>query len=175
VKEETPHIRAIVDGVCDAGVAIFSHVPSSHAAPVIRGLEARGLRSVLANREDEAIGIAGGLRLAGVRSAVVMQDNGFGNALTALTTFAVAYHVGLPIVANERGGVGEYNSMIHVISGGLPEVLRASGIHVERLSAADPPEYWRASVEAMATLAFMQRRPIVTLFPALHPALEADR
>jgi sulfopyruvate decarboxylase subunit alpha len=171
MKEATPYMQAVVDGLCSAGVATFTHVPSSHAAPVIRGLEARGVRSVLANREDEAIGIAGGLRLVNVRSAVVMQDNGFGNALTALTTFALAYHVGLPIIANERGGVGEYNSMIHAISDPVPGILRASGIRVERVSAADSPEYWRSSIEATATLAFMQRRPIVALFPALHPAL----
>ncbi len=55
-----------------------------------------------------------------------MQDNGFGNALTALTTFAVSYHLPLLIVANTRGGLGEYNSMIHTISAPVP---RPAGLH----------------------------------------------
>lgn len=174
MKRGGPHLQAIVDGVCDAGITAFCHVPSSHSAPVIRGLEERGLTAVLANREEEAVGIAGGMRLVGVASAIVMQDNGFGNALTALTTFASAYHVGLPIFANERGGLGEYNSMIQTISGRVPALLDAAGIRVERLHPADSPAYWRMAVGAAARLAAMQRQPVVTLFPALHPALEVS-
>ena len=59
----------------------------------------------------------GAMNLVGHRAAMLMQDNGFGNALTALTTWAIAYHLPLPIFANERGGLGEYNSIIHTISG----------------------------------------------------------
>lgn len=172
MKTLTPPLEAIVDGICDAGITTFCHVPSSHSAAVIRGLEGRGLRAILANREEEAVGIAGGLRLAGVPTALVMQDNGFGNALTALTTFAIAYHVGLPIFANERGGLGEYNSMIQAISGPAPDMLHAAGIRVERLGPSDPVPVWRASARAAAELAAIQRRPVVTLFSSLHPSLE---
>jgi sulfopyruvate decarboxylase subunit alpha len=139
---------------------------------VIRDLAARGLRAILANREEEAVGIVGGLRLAGVPAALVMQDNGFGNALTALSTFAMAYHVPLPIYANERGGLGEYNSVIQAISGHVPEILCAAGIRVERLGPADPLAVWHVTGRAAAELAAIQRRPVVTLFAALHPALE---
>jgi sulfopyruvate decarboxylase subunit alpha len=172
VKAAGPHLQAIVNGICDAGITTFCHVPSSHAAPVIRGLEAMGLRAILANREEEAVGIVGGLRLAGVPAALVMQDNGFGNALTALTTFALAYHVPLPIFANVRGGLGEYNSMIQAISGNVPQLLTAVGIHVERLGPSDPLPVWRVTTRAAVELAEIQRRPVVTLFAALHPALE---
>jgi sulfopyruvate decarboxylase subunit alpha len=175
VKDAGPHLRAVAEGLKLAGVTTFSYVPSSHAAPVIRELEASGLRPILANREEEAVGIAGGLRLAGVPSAVVMQDNGFGNALTALTTFAMAYHVGLPIVANERGGPGEYNSMIQVISESVPILLRSVGIRVEELGPSDPVSVWLATTRAAAELAAVQRRPVVTLFAALHPALRDVR
>ncbi len=173
VKQTRPHLQAMIDGICDAGITTFCHVPSSHAAPVIRGLEARGMRAILANREEEAVGIVGGLRLAGVSAALVMQDNGFGNALTALTTFALAYHIPLPIFANERGGLGEYNSMIQAISDNVPAVLAAVGIHVERLGPSAPPDLWRVTARATVELAAMQRRPIVALFAALHPGLEA--
>jgi len=172
VKEAGPHLRALADGICDAGITTFCHVPSSHVAPVIRDLEARGLRAILANREEEAVGIVGGLRLAGVPAALVVQDNGFGNALTALSTFAIAYHVPLPIFANERGGLGEYNSMIQAISGNVPEILAAVRIRVERLGPSDPVAVWRVTARAAAELATIQRRPVVTLFAALHPALE---
>jgi sulfopyruvate decarboxylase subunit alpha len=144
-------------------------VPSSHVAALIRLLEQRGVPGVLANREDEAIGLAGGLRLAGVRACVVMQDNGFGTALTALTTFAKAYHVGLPILANTRGGVGEYNAMIHAFSEGVPAFLAHAGVHVERLGPAHEPSVWRSTVAGACELAAMTHRPVVVLLDLLHP------
>ena len=101
-----------------------------------------------------------------------MQDNGFGNALTALATFAQSYHVGFPIFANTRGGLGEYNSMIHSISDSNPDLLKKIGIRVEELGISDSPEIWRSSTTAAAKLALIQRRPIVTLFESLHPGME---
>ena len=161
--------EALVDGLVDWGAEAFVHVPSSHVAAVITGLEARGVRGLMANREEEAVGIAGGMALGGARVALVMQDNGFGNALTALTTFAQAYHLGIPIVANTRGGLGEYNAMIHTISGTVPELLRAAGIPVHRLGPAEPPALWRTTARAVAEHAVMTHRPVVLLADVMHP------
>lgn len=173
MKAANSRMSALVQGLQDWNIESFVFVPSSHAAPVIRGLVDAGIKSVMANREEEAVGIAGGLALAGKRVAIVMQDNGFGNALTALGTFALSYHTGFPIFANTRGGLGEYNSMIHSISEGMPDILTRLGIRVERLGVSDTPTVWRTSTEAVAKLSQIQRRPIVTLFDALHPGLEA--
>ncbi len=170
MKASSPRFDALVAGLCDWGIEDMVYVPSSHSAPVIRGLASAGVRAVMANREEEAVGIAGGLSLAGRRAAIIMQDNGFGNALTALATFANAYHVPLPIFANGRGGPGEYNAMIHSISEAVPSLLRAIGVRVEELNPSQNPAEWRVSAAATAQLAQMQRRPIVTLFEALHPA-----
>lgn len=173
MKKAGPRLNAIVDGLMDWGIEIFVYVPSSHAAPIIRGLEARGVKSVMANREEEAVGIAGGLALTGRKVAIIMQDNGFGNAMTALATFAMQYHIPIPIFANSRGGLGEYNAMIHSISEAVPEMLASIGIRVERLGANDRVDIWRANVTAAAKIAVMQHRPIVMLFDALHPLIEA--
>lgn len=170
-KISNSFLRAVADGLVDWGVERFVYVPSSHAAPVIRDLEARGVPGVLANREEEAVGIAGGMSLAGVRAAIVMQDNGFGNALTALGTFALAYHVGLPIVANVRGGLGEYNSMIQGISGAVPRLLEALGVPVYTLSHSDSVAAWRSTAGGAARLSGIQHRPVVTLFDALNPVI----
>jgi sulfopyruvate decarboxylase subunit alpha len=160
---------AVVSGLLDWGVETFVYVPSSHVATIITGLQDTGVRGLLANREDEAVGIAGGLILAGRRTAIVMQDNGFGNALTVLTTFAKAYHVGLPIVANTRGGLGEYNAMIHSFSEGVPGMLASAGVRVERLGPSEPPELWRTTTRAVAEHAVMTRRPVALLADVMHP------
>jgi sulfopyruvate decarboxylase subunit alpha len=173
VTGSEPFYEAIAGGLVDWGVETLLHVPSSHSAPVIRALQARGVHSLVANREEEAVGIAGGMALAGARAAIVMQDNGFGNALTALSTFAKAYHVPLPIVANTRGGPGEYNAMIWNFSDAVPDLLRALGIRTERLGPGLSPVAWRTTTRAAAELAWTQRRPVVTLFDSLHPAVGA--
>ena len=43
---------------------------------------------------------------------------------------------------------------------------------MENLGVSDSPEVWRSSTHAVAKLAQIQRRPIVTLFEALHPGLD---
>lgn len=172
MKEANSRLSALADGLTDWGIEHFVYVPSSHSAPVIRKLDSLGVPNVMANREEEAVGIAGGLALTGKKVAIIMQDNGFGNALTALATFAQAYHAGFPIFANTRGGLGEYNSMIHSISESAPDLLRKLGIRVEELEISDSPEIWRAGTLAAAKLSVIQRRPIVTLFESLHPGME---
>jgi sulfopyruvate decarboxylase subunit alpha len=169
MSEANERYRALVDGLIDWGVETFVHVPSSHVAPVIRGLEERGIPALMANREEEAIGLVGGMVLGGRRAALVMQDNGFGNALTALTTFAKAYHLGFPIVANTRGGLGEYNAMIHTFCEAVPELLHAASIRVDRLGPAESPDLWRISTKAAAVHSVMTHRPIVVLADVMHP------
>ena len=114
-------------------------------------------------REEEAVGIIGAVSLAGRSGAIIMQDNGFGNALTALATFAVAYHRPLLIVANTRGGLGEYNSMIHTISEAAPGMLREVGIPVHRLDRRNAPEDWEATIHEAGRHAQMTHRPVVVL------------
>src|SRR5919112_1995165 len=120
-------VNALV-GLAPDGVA---YVPSASIAPIINGaLEAQSNGDLLLvfplSREEEAIGVIGAYPLAGKFGVILMQDNGFGNALTALTTFAVSYHLPLLIVANTRGGLGEFKSMIHSISEPVPELLPSS-------------------------------------------------
>jgi sulfopyruvate decarboxylase subunit alpha len=100
-----------------------------------------------------------------------MQDNGFGNALTALATFAKAYHIGMPVISNARGGPGEYNAMIHSFSEAVPDLLRALGIRVELLGPSDPKEVWQSTTRAAAELAIVTRRPVVVLLDLLHPGI----
>ncbi|WP_406689459.1 thiamine pyrophosphate-binding protein [Saccharopolyspora sp. ID03-671] len=115
------------------------------------------------SREEEAVGVMGALPLAGRFGAVVMQDNGFGNALTALTTFSLAYHLPLLIFANTRGGLGEYNSMIHSISGHAPELLRTVGVPVFELDRRSSPQDWHDTTAEAGAHARMTYRPVVVL------------
>lgn len=162
-------VTALRELECD----LIAYVPSNTIADIITGLEQDGPATFPVSREEEAVGIIGALPLAGKFGAIVMQDNGFGNALTALTTFAVAYHLPLLIVANTRGGLGEYNSMIHAISENVPPVLRASGIPVFTLDRRTGPEDWQGTVAEAGKHARMTHRPVVVLMEFFETAGEA--
>jgi sulfopyruvate decarboxylase subunit alpha len=152
---------------------LVAYVPSMSIAPIILDVEGAEESRVLADggrlrvfpvsREEEAVGIIGALPLAGKFGVILMQDNGFGNALTALTTFAESYHLPLLIVANTRGGLGEYNSMIHSISAAVPSMLAAARIPVFRLDRTHTPTGWGATVAEAGKHARMTHRPVVVL------------
>lgn len=142
---------------------LVAYVPSNTIAPIIEYLHDRVARVLVIAREEEAVGIAGAAALTGRLGAIVMQDNGFGNALTALATFPVAYHLPLLIVANTRGGLGEYNSMIHSFSEGVPAMLHAINVPVFTLDRTHPVSDWEHTVHEAGTHAVMTHRPVVVL------------
>lgn len=155
---------AVAGAIQAAGADLVGYVPSVSIAPVIAELErAYGERAFPLSREEEAMGVLGALPLAGRFGAVVMQDNGFGNALTALTTFNLAYHLPLLIVANTRGGLGEYNSMIHTLCQHVPALLERVGLPVFTLDRRSGAEDWRAVVTEAGQHARMTFRPVVVL------------
>ena len=168
-----PHPKyasAVAQGIWDGQVDRVGYVPSVSVAPVINalvdtsgGLDGRSDKVFPLSREEEAAGVMGALPLAGEFGAIVMQDNGFGNALTALTTFNIAYHLPLLIVANTRGGLGEYNSMIHTLCQYVPDLLDRVGLPVFALDRRSSPEDWRAVVTEAGVHARMTYRPVVVL------------
>lgn len=155
--------QAVARGIACLEPYLVAYMPSNVVAPIIESLQGQVARLLVIAREEEAVGIVGGVALAGKLGVIVMQDNGFGNALTALTTFPLAYHLPLLIVVNTRGGLGEYNSMIHSFSAGVPDVLRAVGIPVFRLDRTHSVADWEQTVVESGRHAVMTRRPVVVL------------
>ncbi|WP_119696566.1 thiamine pyrophosphate-binding protein [Microbacterium halotolerans] len=164
------YAEAVADGIWAADAARVGYIPSVTVAPIINALVASdggdagvSTRVTPLSREEEAIGVMGAVSLTGRLGAVVMQDNGFGNALTALTTFALSYHLPLLIFANTRGGLGEYNSMIHSISQPTPALLSAVGLPVIELDRRSSADDWRDAVQEAGVHAVTTYRPVVVL------------
>src|SRR5262249_25698899 len=109
--------QAVIDGIEAIDPEFVLHLPSSTLKAVVGHFLGRPGRAVFPiPREEEGIGILSGLVLAGRRAVMIIQDNGLGNLITACTTFPQAYHLPMLIVTARRGGLGEYNSMIHHVS-----------------------------------------------------------
>jgi sulfopyruvate decarboxylase subunit alpha len=158
---------AVAEGLDALKLDFLAYTPSNSIAPIIDYFRLASnpnhLKSFPVSREEEAVGIIGAVSFAGKQGAIIMQDNGFGNSLTALTTFALSYRRPLLIVANTRGGLGEYNSMIHSISEGVPDMLKAARIPVVHLDRRTDPTDWRAAVFEAGLHARMTHRPVVVL------------
>lgn len=160
--------QEVINAITSLAPDGIAYVPSASIAPIINGLleagRADGGPNVFpVSREEEAVGVVGAYPFANKFGVIVMQDNGFGNALTALTTMAVSYHLPMLIVANTRGGLGEYNSMIHSISEPVPEILRSSAIPVFRVDRRNSAKDWGATVHEAGQHARMTFRPVVVL------------
>jgi sulfopyruvate decarboxylase subunit alpha len=160
--------KAVIDGIERIDPDFLLHLASSTLNVVLRhfieGAGARGGRTVFAMpREEEGVAIASGLELAGRRPVLVFQDNGVGNLLTSLLTFPQAYHVPLFAVVTRRGGLGEYNSMIHTVSERAEAILDAAAVRWFQLDARTPVEDWAPEIERAWTFSRTTHRPVFTL------------
>ena len=148
---------ALLAGLREIAPDYVFHLPSSTLKGILTGLDKLGIMVHPLTREEEGIGIASGLALAGRKPVLVIQDNGLGNALTALTTFPQAYHIPIFLLVSQRGGLGEYNSMIHTFCERVEPILDAAGIRYFKLDARIPLEEWTPTV-TLAYISICKRR-----------------
>ena len=91
------------------------------------------------------------------------QDNGIGNLLTSLLTFPQPYHLPIFGVVTRRGGLGEYNSMIHTISERAEALLDAAGVRWFQLDSRVPIEDWAPTIQRGYELTTTTHRPVFVL------------
>ena len=94
---------------------------------------------------------------------MIFQDNGFGNLLTSLLTFPQPYHLPLFGVVTRRGGLGEYNSMIHTISERTEAILDAADVRFIQLDSRTPVSEWAASMVRAHEFSLTTHRPVFVL------------
>ena len=153
---------AVIRGLEAIGLDCFIHVPDSFGAPVIAHFEADpNVRSFPVAREEEGIGIASGLALTGKRAVLFYQDTGLGNSIGALTTYAVAYHSPMLLLAVRRGGFGEFNAANFHFSESAIAMVETMKIKAFVLDYRVPLDAWPRAIRQAYEYAGMTRRPIV--------------
>jgi sulfopyruvate decarboxylase subunit alpha len=161
--------QAVVDGLEAIDPQYVLYLPSStlklvlaHFLPGGPG-HTPGRQVFPIPREEEGISILSGLALAGRRAVMIFQDNGVGNLLTALLTFPQPYHLPVFGIVTRRGGLGEYNSMIHTVSERTEALLDAAGVRWFQLDGRTPLGDWAATIERAHTFAYTTHRPVLVL------------
>jgi phosphonopyruvate decarboxylase len=99
--------RQFIESARDAGFGLYTGVPCSYLKPFINYvIDSDKLRYVGAANEGDAIAIAAGADLAGLRSVVMFQNSGLGNTVNPLTSLNYSFRIPSLIIPTLRGEPG---------------------------------------------------------------------
>jgi sulfopyruvate decarboxylase subunit alpha len=100
--------QAIYDGLKAAGVRLMSALPETWLVHLVRlADDDPDVTLVRLAKEEEGVGISMGAHLAGVRSAMLMQNHGFLAAVNGIVSGAQLYRIPLLMLVSDRGSFGE--------------------------------------------------------------------
>jgi len=153
--------KLIYDALKACDVKLMSALPETWLVHLIRMAdEDPDMTLVRVAKEEEAIGISAGAHLAGVNSALLMQNHGFLAAINPIVSLAQLYKIPLLMLISYRGHFGEKDPW--QTQGGMATepVLRALNIPILHLN--NPAEVPRRIKEAQ-TLAHASLHPVAVL------------
>jgi sulfopyruvate decarboxylase alpha subunit len=142
-----------------------AYVPDLVLAPLCEQLERDdAVTTVIATREEEAVGLVCGAHLGGRRPLLLLQSSGFGNTLNAFGTLALPYQVPFIIILSPRGILGEINPVQVPLGRAVPAILDSLSIqHYDLTDERTAGEI----VDRAAKLAFNTRAPVALLVSPL--------
>lgn len=114
-----PASERICDLLHESGVDLAASLPDTWVVNLINAVKADDRFTHLhVTREEAAIGICCGAFLAGRNAVAIMGTSGFVASIYAITKINFTYEIGIPIVMNLRGAVGDKTTH-HVANGML--------------------------------------------------------
>ena len=115
------------------GIENFIGVPDSTMKHFInQGIQKKKI--TIATREEEAIGIATGMILAKSPTIVFMQNAGFGNSISTITSLVQMYKIPIIFIIGWRGYLTT-DAPEHVKLGKIqPEIIKSLGLKSKILS-----------------------------------------
>lgn len=153
--------KLIYDALKACDVKIISALPETWLVHLIRMAdEDPDTILVRIAKEEEAVGISAGSHLAGINSALLMQNHGFLAAINPIVSLALLYKIPLLMLISYRGHMGEKDPW--QTQGGMATepLLRALNIPIWHLT--DTPTIYRHLKDAQ-TLAHASLHPVAVL------------
>ena len=153
--------RAVYDALKASGVRLMSALPETWLVHLIRMAEEDPeMTLVRLAKEEEGVGISAGAHLAGVKSAMLMQNHGFLASINGIVSCAQLYHIPLLMLISYRGDFGERDPWQTEGGGVTEDVLRALRIPFSSLDRADQVA---ARIAKAQTLALSANKPVALL------------
>ncbi|MCI0433983.1 MAG: sulfopyruvate decarboxylase [Gemmatimonadetes bacterium] len=153
--------RIIYEALKANGIALTSALPETWLVHLIRMADDDpDMILVRLAREEEGVGLSMGAHLAGVKSAMLMQNHGFLAAINGIVSGAQLYRIPLLLLISHRGEFGERDPW--QTEGGVvtEHVLEALRIPYARLEDRSNVEH---RVHKAITLAHAALRPVALL------------
>jgi sulfopyruvate decarboxylase subunit beta len=123
--------QEVIDIMKSCGIDVVLTLPCDKIKNLL-AMVPSNFKEIPLTREENGIGIAAGLFMAGKRPALMIQSTGIGNSLNVLSSLNRTYDIPLPILASWRGYYKEAIYAQTAFGKCLPAILEASDIqHVE--------------------------------------------
>ena len=153
--------RLVYDALKACDVRLISALPETWLVHLIRlADDDPDVTLVRLAKEEEGVGISTGAHLAGVKSAMLMQNHGFLAAVNGIVSCAQLYRIPLLMLISHRGTFGERDPW-QTEGGALTEdVLRT--LHIP-FSYLEQPEHVPRRIRDAQTLAYAANKPVALL------------
>src|SRR6476660_4114961 len=153
--------RAIYDALKACGIRLVSALPETWLVHLIRMAEEDPeMTLVRLAKEEEGVGISAGAHLAGVKSAMLMQNHGFLASINGIVSCAQLYRIPLLMLISHRGEFGERDPLLLEGGGVTEDLLRALRIPFVYL---DRPDHVAPRIAKAQTLALSANKPVALL------------
>lgn len=157
----TTQSRAIYEALKDAGIRLVSALPETWLVHLIRMAEDDpAMTLVRLAKEEEGVGISAGAHLAGVKSAMLMQNHGFLASINGVVSCAQLYRIPLLMLISYRGEFGERDPWQTEGGAVTEDLLRALRIPFAYL---DRPDHVAQRIRKAQTLAQSSNKPVALL------------
>jgi sulfopyruvate decarboxylase subunit alpha len=156
-----PNSQIIFDALKASDVRLMSALPETWLVHLIRLADSDPeVTLVRLAKEEEGVGISMGAHLAGVKSAMLMQNHGFLAAINGIVSGAQLYRIPLLMLISDRGSFGERDPWQTEGGAVTDAVLSALRIPVMRLSDPARVPY---QIRQAQTLAHSSNKPVALL------------
>jgi sulfopyruvate decarboxylase subunit alpha len=151
----------IYQSLKQGGVRLISALPETWLVHLIRlADDDPDMHLVRLAKEEEGVGLSAGAHMAGVKSAMLMQNHGFLASINGIVSCAQLYRIPLFMLISARGEFGERDPWQTEGGGVTSHVLTALRIPFRHLSRADDVQRRIAQAQ---TLAYSASRPVALL------------
>ena len=155
------HSQLVYDALKGCGIRLMSALPETWLVHLIRlADDDPEMTLVRLAKEEEGVGISAGAHLAGVKSAMLMQNHGFLASVNGIVSCAQLYRIPLLMLISHRGEFGERDPWQTEGGGVTVPLLDALNIAWDVL---DRPEHVATRIEKAQTLALASNKPVALL------------
>jgi sulfopyruvate decarboxylase subunit alpha len=153
--------QIVYDALKGCGIRLMSALPETWLVHLIRlADEDPDMTLVRLAKEEEGVGISAGAHLAGVKSAMLMQNHGFLASINGIVSCAQLYRIPLLMLVSYRGEFGERDPWQTEGGGVTEDLLRALRIPFALLDHVD---HVARRITKAQTLALSANKPVALL------------